>query len=260
MSDAGKHRPASRPHGKTPAKGAGKKPQPPSADGFLSFVSIWEEAESGPVVESAVDPLQQLREREEEIKRQGEEILRQAREEATRIEEEAYRTGFAKGEEEGLVAGRERYDEKLRQLDGLIANIAGNLDQRNRRYEEELLLLVTTMVERLGHHEVSVNPKVIQACLREALAFVIEKSVVRVHLHPDDFSRVKEASLENPALLEGKNRIELMEDGSISEGGCFLETDFGDVDATLEHRRDKLYEAVSQAFHATMEAADNTPG
>ena len=110
MSDAGKHRPASRSHGKTPERGAGKKPQPPSADGFLSFVSIWEEAEkgaSGESVADAVDPLQQLREREEEIKRQGEEILRRAREDATRIEEEAYRKGFAKGETEGLAAGRQ---------------------------------------------------------------------------------------------------------------------------------------------------------
>jgi len=250
------------PAGRRQRAGNGKQDssRPSSDEGFLSFLSLWEETEQEPDAEEpAVDPLQLLREQEEEIKRQGEELIRKAREEATRIEEEAYQAGYAKGEAEGLAAGQQKFDEAVQRFDALLAEVQGNLGKRNSRHEEELLLLITTMVDRLVHHEVSVNPRVIQACLQGALAFVVEKSMVKVHLHPNDFNRIKEASMENPALLEGKNRIELMEDGSISEGGCFLETDFGDVDATLEHGRDKLYEAVEQVFRAALAENEDAP-
>ncbi len=240
---------------KAPAKGAAsgaKQAAPPSRDGFMSLVSFWEQSGEGPGAEPQVDPLQQLREMEAEVKRRGEEIIANARAEGTRLEEEAYTKGFARGEEAGRAAGEQSYAEGLRRLETVMAAIKNQLTEKNSRYEEELLLLVTTMVDRLVQHEVSTNPRVIQACLLRALSFVVEKSVVRVHLHPDDFSRIREASLVNPALLEGKRRIELMEDGSIGEGGCFLETDFGDVDASLEHAREKLYGAVELAFRAAL--------
>ncbi|MDH5298777.1 MAG: FliH/SctL family protein [Desulfobulbaceae bacterium] len=234
---------------------AGKR-QPPSQEGFLSFLSLWEDAEREPDAAPAVDPMQQLREKEEEIRRQGEEIVRLARENAVRIEEEAYEKGYASGEEAGRKEGLAQFEAAVQRFDALLQEVQSHLARHHHRYEEEVLLLIKTMVDRLTHHEVSVNPRVIQACLQRAMAFVVEKSVVRVHLHPDDFSRVKEASLQNPSLLEGKSRIDLMEDGSIAEGGCFLETDFGDVDASLEHSREKLYEAVDQAFRASLAADD----
>lgn len=248
---------------KAPVKGAVsgvKKAAPPSRDGFMSLVSFWEQSGEGPGAKPPVDPQQQLREMEAEIRRQGEEILANARAEGARIEEEAYTKGFARGEEAGRAAGEQSYAEGLRRLDTVMAAIKNQLTEKNSRYEEELLLLVTTMVDRLVHHEVSTNPRVIQACLQRALSFVVEKSVVRVHLHPDDFSRIREASLVNPALLEGKRRIELMEDGSIEEGGCFLETDFGDVDASLDHAREKLYDAVELAFRAAFAGSGDAQG
>ena len=241
--------------GKVPRKGVlvgGKETPPPSAEGFLSLVSLWDQPEDDAEVEiEEVDPLQVLQEQEEEFKQRGEEIIRVANEEATRIEEEAYRKGFAQGEDAGHAAGKKNFDDAVQRIEVLFAALNVQLTERNKRYEDELLLLVKTMVDRLVHHEVSINPRVIQACLKQALSFVIEKSVARVHLHPDDFSRIREASLGDPSLLDGKKRIELMEDASVAEGGCYLETDFGDVDATLEHGREKLYDAVDKAFRVS---------
>lgn len=110
------------------------------------------------------------------------------------------------------------------------------------------------MVDRLVYHEVSVNPLVIQACLKKAMEFVVENSTVQIHLHGDDFGRLKKASLENSRLIEGKNRIQLVEDPNIAVGGCFLKTDFGEIDATLENCKARLYGAVEQAFLAAMAA------
>jgi len=231
-----------------------KEEPPPSANDFFSLVSMWEPQEKvvEEEIEEDVDLLKKEQELEEEIRQRGEEIIRAANEEAVKISEEAYRKGFAEGEAAGLAAGKKSFDDEFERIEVLFAAMENQLTATNKLYEEELLVLVTTMVERLVNHEVSTNSRVIQACLKRALAFVVEKSVARVHLHPDDFGRIREASLNDPSLLEGKHRIELMEDSSITEGGCFLETDFGDVDATLEHGREKLYDAVDKAFRTAI--------
>jgi flagellar assembly protein FliH len=184
-------------------------------------------------------------------------ILQQAGEEAQSIREEAYAEGKARGEAEGKAAGLAQYEQRVRELDALLAALHGEQEAVLKQHEERMLSLITTMVDRLVYHEVSVNPLVIQACLKKAMEFVVENSTVQIHLHGDDFARLKKASLENSRLIEGKNRIQLVEDPNIAVGGCFLKTDFGEIDATLETCKTRLYAAVEQAFLAAM-AADIT--
>jgi flagellar assembly protein FliH len=108
------------------------------------------------------------------------------------------------------------------------------------------------MVDKLVDHEVSVNPLVISACLKKALTYVVENSSVKVHLNDTDFSKIKEASLENPDILQGFSQLELIEDQSVTVGGCLLETEFGEIDATIENRKEKLFEAIGRFFSQSL--------
>lgn len=222
----------------------------PGPEGFLSFESLWQ-AESEDVA-SARDPMRTLKDKQEEVERVSEEMVVRARDEAARIEKDAREKGFTEGKEEGGKIVRDEFKEKFDQLDTMLRGIEGQRAILNKHYEKDLLPLVKAMVDRLVNHEVSVNMNVIQACLRKTLNFVVENTKVKVLLHPDDFSRIKEASLENPELLEGKKNIQLVEDPDISVGGCLLDTEFGEVDATLENRRENLYKAVDKVFHDSL--------
>ena len=224
-----------------------------ATEDFLSFEDFWQ-VKPG----SAEDKkLQKRRTPREVAMDEAVEILRKAGEQADSIKEEAYVEGKAAGEAEGKAAGLAQYESKIEELDLLLTALDGEREAVLRQHEESVLVLITTMVDRLVYHEVSVNPLVIQACLKKAMEFVVENSTVQIHLHGDDFSRLKKASLENSRLIEGKNRIQLVEDPNIAEGGCFLKTDFGEIDATLETCKTRLYGAVEQAFLAAM-AADTT--
>ncbi|MBA3003031.1 MAG: hypothetical protein FP813_04165 [Desulfurivibrio sp.] len=224
-----------------------------ATEDFLSFEDFWQ-AKPGSAEEKK---LQKHRTPREVAMDEAVEILRTAGEQAESIREEAYAEGKAAGEAEGKAAGLGQYEKQIEELDLLLAALNGEREVVLRQHEESVLVLITTMVDRLVYHEVSVNPLVIQACLKKAMEFVVENSTVQIHLHGDDFSRLKKASLENSRLIEGKNRIQLVEDPNIAEGGCFLKTDFGEIDATLETCKTRLYGAVEQAFLAAM-AADTT--
>lgn len=220
---------------------------------FLSFEDFWL-AKPG---SAEAKKLKRQRSPREVAMEEAAEILRQAGAEAEKIREEAYAEGLAKGEAEGKAAALAQHAQQLEELAALLTALDGEQEAVLRQHQENMLALITTMVDRLVYHEVSVNPLVIQACLKKAMEFVVENSTVQIHLHGDDFARLKRASLENSRLIEGKNRIQLVEDPNIEVGGCFLKTDFGEIDATLENSKARLYAAVEQAFLAAM-AADIT--
>lgn len=220
---------------------------------FLSFEDFWQVKPGS----AAAKVLEKKRSPREIAMEEAAEILRQAGEQAETLREEAYAEGLAKGEAAGKATGLARYEKQVEELGALFTALDGERQAVLRQHEESILALITTMVDRLVYHEVSVNPLVIQACLKKAMEFVVENSTVRIHLHGDDFGRLKKASLENSRLIEGKNRIQLVEDPNIAVGGCFLKTDFGEIDATQENCKARLYAAVEQAFLAAI-AADNT--
>jgi len=236
----------------------------PKSDEFLSLTDFWKGGGGAPSVSTkdsgARSSQPEIRDERELARRQAEEMVRQAQAEADRIEQEARDKGFAAGEAEGRAAGKEEYEAQVRQLAAFIDTLQNQRQELLDRYEREIMTLITTMVDRLVQHEVSVNPLVIQACLKQAMAFVVENSLVKVHLHSDDLHRIKEISLENPALFEGKNRVQLVEDPAISQGGCLLKTSFGEVDATLEGGKAKLYEAVEHALLAALAADAEADG
>jgi len=219
-------------------------------DDFLSFEDFWQVKPGS----AEARRLAKHRSPREIAMEEAVEIVRQAGDQAEKIKQEAYAEGKAAGEAEGKAAGLAQYEQRLQELDALLTAMNGEREALLRQHQESMLALITTMVDRLVYHEVSVNPLVIQACLKKAMEFVVENSTVQIHLHGDDFGRLKKASLEDSRLIEGKNRIQLVEDPNIAEGGCFLKTDFGEIDATLETCKARLYDAVEQAFLAAMVA------
>ena len=220
---------------------------------FLSFEDFWQIKPGG----AQATRLARHRSPREIAMEEAAEIIRQAGEQAESLREEAYAEGLAKGEAAGKAAGLARYEKQLAELDALLTALAGEKEAILRQHKESMLALIITMVDRLVYHEVSVNPLVIQACLKNAMEFVVENSTVQIHLNGDDFARLKKASLENSRLIEGKNRIQLVEDPNIAVGGCFLKTDFGEIDTTMENCKARLYAAVEQAFLSAM-AGDTT--
>lgn len=229
----------------------GKSGAGPDSGHFRSFTELCKDAESG------VGGGQGHMDARDIARHEAEEIVNKAKEQAARIEQEAYDKGFAKGEQDGLAQGEKKLAETISEVGELLKTLHGQADSVKSQHEQNLLVLIKTMVDRLVNHEVSVNPKVIQACLNKAMEFVVDKSIVKVSLHSDDFNRLKEAGLADPTLFEGKNRVQLIEDPNISRGGCVISTDFGEIDATLESCRDRLYEAVDRAFMDAL--AQDTP-
>lgn len=173
-------------------------------------------------------------------------IIEQAEQEAERLKQQGYQDGLEAGRKEV----REQTAKLIRQYEATLSEIQAQRVELQKRYEEESMALIKVMVEWLANHEVNTNSGAILNCLRKAMEFVVEKSEVKVRLNPEDFQRVKAAGLQDPALLEGKSQVRLIEDPAISVGGCFLESGFGEIDATMEGCRARLFTVIDEAFRS----------
>ncbi len=227
------------------------------ADDFVAFQTAFPEHHLIEENARLVASLAGLRNEQNEIRRQTEELVIQARKDRDRIineqeelAKEAETRGFAKGLEDGRQSGRQELADQLTEIAGLFAEIDRQRATLSFQYEEELLRLVQVMVERLVNRELTGTSQGIERCITEALEYVIENTEVRVRLHEDDRAFLKSGAKGMLGVGEGTSRIELVSDKNISRGGCLLETDFGEVDATMETCRARLFKIVDDSFRA----------
>ena len=231
--------------------------RPASQEEFLSYEQIWQMT-GGKSAETDAALLHQVKTQYQAAQKKANEIVLAAQAEAGRVEQEAFRKGFEQGREEGEQAGRQQFDKVAQRFAALFDSCSSQALHIEQAYQQKILELIKAMAERLAGIEVATNPAVIKAALEHALATVADNLKVRVRLNPADLRNLKEAG-----LLEGlaaDSRLQLVEDRGVTAGGCLLSTDYGEVDATWETRRQLLFDAVEQAFGAALlEAGDEPP-
>lgn len=214
--------------------------------GFHALSSMWQSDDDEFVAE--VSPLQaerkRLRQEVEIIRTENEALVKAAEDRVAQIEKEAHDKGFAAGKKEALDQEKASFAQVMVQLDALLKGIESDRQRFFAQYESEIVTLIKAMVDRVLFHEVTTNPQVIEVCLKTALAYVVENSKVTVRVHGQDLERLKRAAMERPEMLTGYKKIDLNEDRAVSPGGCFLETSFGEIDATLDSRRDRVFAAI----------------
>ena len=214
--------------------------------GFHSLSSLWQsdDTELVAVMSQLEADKERLRLEAEAMKVETEAMVTAAQARVAQIEKEAYDKGVAAGKAEMVAKEKERLAQAAAKLDALLAGIEQDRQRLHDRYQDDILLLIKAMVDRVLFHEVTVNPHTIEVCLKMALAYVVENSSVTIRLNGQDLERLRQAAMERPEILTGYKKVELAEDPSISLGGCVLETGFGEIDATLDSRRDKVVAAI----------------
>jgi flagellar assembly protein FliH len=180
-----------------------------------------------------------------------EKAFKQAREKSAFLEKEAYEKGFAQGEKDGLAFGQKRVDAMIHQFENVLAEIDRQRKELDRAYEGEMLQLALSISKKILQHELTLQEQTISATLLEAFQHVVDRRKVVVHLNPTDYQYLQTHPEGSPFALDEKAGVQVIEDASISRGGCFLETSFGEVDATIERQFDEIASLIWEQFEKT---------
>jgi len=147
-------------------------------------------------------------------------------------EARGYQAGLARAQAE-MQAGHAALDARLKQLDSILNLLAKPLQEMDAAIEKELLQLALTVGKQLARRELRTDPAQVIAIVRESLAQLPAAArEIRVHLHPEDAATVRER-LAAPA---SERAWTLVEDPTLTRGGCLVRTDTSQIDVRLESR------------------------
>lgn len=157
------------------------------------------------------------------------------------IEQRAREDGYAAGLAEGRAAAKTELAAQVARIQAIVAALAAPFANLDAAVESELVLLATTAATRIVRHELGVAPERILDAVRDALtALPAYARNVKLFLAPDDAALVREH------LVPGASghAFEIVEDSSLTRGGCRVLADTSQVDATLEARLATIIDAM----------------
>lgn len=180
----------------------------------------------------------------ENKKNTTEKVLNNIQEKVSHLEQEAYEKGYVQGEKDGFELGEKKAIKIIENIEKLFDEINNLKYDILKQYERELLNLIFAIVEKIVHHEVRFDETTIKEAIFNALNLAAEKSIVTFNVNPEDYEYVEKLRPELFNQHKELKSIVVTCDASISRGGCFLQTPFGNVDATIESKLENIYQVL----------------
>jgi flagellar assembly protein FliH len=157
------------------------------------------------------------------------ELLRQALQES---EARGYQAGLAKAQAESQVS-LDALAARVKQLDSILGLLEQPLAELDAEIEKELLHLTLAVGKQLARRELRIDPSQVIGIIRESLSQLPASARnVRIHLHPEDAATVRER-LAAPA---NERAWTIVEDPTLTRGGCIVRTETSQIDVRLESR------------------------
>jgi len=234
-----------------------------------TFRNQWEDEKNTMLVSARAEADQIIKEAEEaafrEVKRktdeaqslkrqaqdEAEKIIADAREKAKQIEADsraAFETERNEAEEQGRNAGREAgFNEGKAEVDRLVKRTQIVLERaQDKRAEildetEQEIISLVLLIARKVIKVISENQRsVIISNVVQALRKVKGRGNITIRVNIADLKLSTEHIKDFINLMEGAKSVQIVEDSQIDEGGCIIETDFGEIDARISSQLAEL--------------------
>jgi len=223
--------------------------------------------------EALDDEMRQV-EKADAIKRQAEDeaqkIIAEAQSRAALLENEvrmtlenerreARDTGRQEGRDEGYAEGKAEVIRLIERTQTMLERAQNK--RKDILYETEkeivdLVLLITRKVIKV----LSENQKdIIVTNTIQALRKVKSKGDVIIRVNLADLKLATEHKQEFIQLMEGNNLLSIIEDSSVDQGGCIIETDFGEIDARISSQLAELESKILDISPISSSVKANTP-
>ena len=163
--------------------------------------------------------------------------------------QEAYQLGLDEGKHEAYQKASAEIKLRLDKFEGLLKSIENLKSELIQQNETHLVELAFHMASRLAHAEIKADPGLITKVIRDAIEMSqIEEEVV-VQVAPTQLEFLENLKKETGREIEFLKRVKLEAVAEISEGGCIIETNYGEIDARFEERVSKLWSSVSESLY-----------
>lgn len=175
--------------------------------------------------------------------------MQKAKDQSAKIQEEARKQGYQEGHEEGYQAGaqevRERFKSSLDALQSLIDELSEIREKTYPLVEREMMEMVTTLARKVIRTELKGKEGGIREIVRMAIESVLDRESLVVKINPDDRTELEDYGQELIQLFHDIKNVKFESHASVPRGNCVVESNFGTVEAGLDH----LDEHIERILH-----------
>ena len=138
------------------------------------------------------------------------------------------------------------FSKKVDQFNAVLTELDGEISGYDKIFEKLVIELAFIISEKILQTEIS-NKSIIKETLKKALNKVISTSNVNVKLNPIDYEDINNNEIDflNKSSL---SKIKFQSDPSIEGGGCYIETELGNIDATLSTQVSELKKRFEESL------------
>ncbi len=181
---------------------------------------------------------------EQEARERAEEIIAQAKEEAKNIIDDAINEsnavmkkasedGYTEGHNRGYTEGLQKNAAKEKQLQAQQAQLEADYEQKLSELEPLFVDRLTEIYEHIFHVRFAENKDIVFHLIQDAVRKIESSKDFIIHVSKEDYGYV---SMQKKELLAGvahASSAEIIEDVTLGEGECLIETGTGIFDCGL---------------------------
>ncbi|WP_297325544.1 flagellar assembly protein FliH [Nitrosomonas sp.] len=160
---------------------------------------------------------------------------------------EGYAAGYQEGNAAGYAAGRKAAEievtTEVARLQTLLSNLDQDLHTIDQHVADDLLGLAIALTKKMVTQALQLKPELIAPIVQEAIRNLPSAMQhPRLYLHPDD-AKIVHAHLGDQLAQDSWS---IREDEQLSQGGCRIEANGSEIDASLEVRWQRVLSAIGQ--------------
>ena len=189
------------------------------------------------------------------LKDSFEEEVQEAAQEKDRLREmldERYQQGYKTGHEEAVTQLQKEYAAQLitkySEAEKILNKINENLSAYDPLFENLVVKLSIAIGEKIVKREVKSSSH-INEILMESIRKVLGSNNTIVRLNPEDFQLINNDS-QNLFSEHTFSKIKFEPDDRIERGGCFIESEIGNVDARLSTQINEIKKQLELSLEA----------
>jgi flagellar assembly protein FliH len=176
-------------------------------------------------------------------------VTQDVKDETAKIQEDARKQGYQEGHEEGYQAGaqavRDRFTSSMDALQSLVDELSEVREKTYPLLEREMVEMVTTLARKIIRAELKDKEDGIREIVRIAIESVLDRESLVIKVHPDDYNELEDYGQELIQLFHEIKNVEFESHASVPQGNCVVESNFGTVEAGLDH----LDEHIERVLH-----------
>lgn len=180
----------------------------------------------------------------------SERVEGEALERLKQLQEEAYAQGYDLGRDEGQESAYRELSgaisERIQKIDKAVSLIESMQPDLVKQNESALVALVFQIAKKIAMTEITEKPELILEVLRQATADAQDELNLVIRLSPKDLKFLETKKERLAKDFEFIKRAKFEESEEIQPGGCVIVTNYGQVDATVEKRLEKVWATLHE--------------